>query len=135
MIASVVRQPLLVLPLAFASHFICDTIPHFGIAMKFGSKAMYAWLTVDGIAAICFGLLLLLYGVADPHLLFVAGFTAMSPDLAWLYYGLRGDHTKIHTHDYLSRFHAKIQWYQKVPGIGIEIFWAALMVAVIIKVQ
>jgi hypothetical protein len=135
MIASIISQPLLSIPLAFASHFVCDTIPHFGINMKFGSKAMYTWLTVDGIAAVCFGLLLLFYGVASPLILFIAGFAAMSPDLAWLYYGLRGDHTKIHPHDYLSRFHSKIQWYQKVPGIYIELLWAALMIAVIIKVQ
>ena len=135
LIATLVRQPLLAVSLAFASHFICDALPHFGVNLKFGSRAMYTWLVIDGFTAFAFAVFLLIYGVENPVLLAASGFAAMSPDLAWLYYGLRGDHTKINKYDFLSKFHSKIQWYQKVPGIYIEFAWAALMATLILKLQ
>lgn len=135
LVATLVKQPLLGIPLAFASHFICDALPHFGVNLKFGSVQMYRWLAVDGVAAILFAVLLVAFGVSSPVYLAVSGFAAMSPDLAWLYYGLKGSLGKRRQYDLISRFHSRIQWYQKVPGLYIEAFWAALMVLVIIKVQ
>jgi hypothetical protein len=134
-IAAVVKQPLLALPLAFISHFVCDALPHFGIDMKFRSKQMYTWLAVDGILAVACAAALLLAGVSNPLLLAVAGFFAMSPDLAWLYYGLKGKLEDKSALDLLSRFHSNIQWYQKVPGLGVEIIWAVMMFTVILRVQ
>ncbi len=135
LIATVIKQPYLAIPLAFASHFVCDAIPYFGINMKFGSRAMYTWLVVDGMAALLMAGILLISGVRNPVLMAVCGFAAMSPDLAWLMYGLKGDHTKVYKHDFISKLHIKIQWYQKVPGILIEFVWAALMLCLIIRLQ
>lgn len=137
MIGTILGNPFLAIPLAFLSHFVCDALPHFGINDKnfFGSKAMYYWLSIDGLLAVCFAAILLIVGVNNPLLLAVCGFVAMSPDLAWLYYGLRGRPNKLHKHDYLNRFHAFIQWYQKPPGLVVEIIWAGLMVFVILKLQ
>lgn len=134
-IAAVIRQPLLAFPLAFMSHFLCDALPHFGINMKFGSKQMYAWLIIDGLAALGFAIALLSIGVATPVVLAIAGFLAMSPDLAWLFYGMRGVLGEIDKLDILSRFHSRIQWYQKVPGLAVEGIWATLMFLIILRVQ
>lgn len=135
MIATVIRQPFLVIPLAFLSHFVCDALPHFGLDMKFGEKKMYWWLGIDGTAALLCATFLLWYGVRDPVLLAICGFAAMSPDLAWLYYGLKGPQLKIAKHDIVTRFHSWIQWYQKVPGIFIDFAWVSLMLTIIIKLQ
>lgn len=51
-IAVVIKQPILAIPLAFVSHFICDAIPHFGVDLKFNSRAMYVWLILDGLFAL-----------------------------------------------------------------------------------
>lgn len=134
-IATVTGQPILALPLAFISHFICDALPHFGIHMKFGSKAMYTWLVVDGSATLGLASLLLLLGVKNPVLLVLASFMAMSPDLAWYFYGRRGLLSTPDQLGIISRFHSRIQWYQKVPGLAIEVIWAAMILFGIVKLQ
>lgn len=135
MVATVIKQPFLALPLAFISHFICDALPHFGIDFKFGSRAMYTWLTVDGLAALAAALFLVLLGVNQPVFLALAGFVAMSPDLAWLYYGINGKLGQPAQMDPVSRFHATIQWCSNVPGILVEFVWAVAMLAIILALQ
>jgi len=134
-IATVIRQPLLAVPLAFASHFLCDALPHFGVNLKFNSKAMYTWLLFDGLAALLAAGLLLKIGVQNPMLLAICGFVAMSPDLSWLYYGLKHKLGIVKSYDLITKFHHKIQWYQKVPGIFVEFTWAVLMVVIILQAQ
>lgn len=134
-VAAVVQQPLLAVPIAFASHFVCDAIPHFGIDLQFRSRAMYIWLIIDGLAALCMAGYLLLLGVNNPVLLAFCGFVAMSPDLAWLHYGVKQQLGKSNTYDPVTRFHHNIQWYQKVPGLAVEIIWAVMMVGVIVGLQ
>lgn len=92
---------------------------------------MYWWLALDGLTAIAAAVFLLVLGVDEPFFLAVAGFAAMSPDLAWLYYGLQGDHGKKHKYGTITKFHTWIQRYQKVPGLFIEFAWATLMLSLI----
>lgn len=134
-IATAVRQPYLAIPLAFCSHFVCDAIPHFGLDMKFGSKTMYRWLVIDGTMAVLFAGILIALGVRDPVMLAFAGFAAMSPDLAWLAYGLRGQLHHKNKLGPISRFHSRIQWYQKPRGLLVEFGWAAAMIAIILALQ
>ena len=108
-VATAIKQPAIALPAAFVSHFVCDAIPHFGVDLKFGSSSMYRWLTIDGTLTVGFAILLILLGVENPILLAVSGFVAMSPDLAWLYYGLKGKHGDLSKYDFISKFHSKIQ--------------------------
>lgn len=134
-IAAVIKQPFLAFPLAFMSHFFCDALPHFGINMKFHSRQMYTWLLLDGAAALGCAAVLLWIGVSSPIVLAIAGFFAMSPDLAWFFYGIKGRLGDVHSFDIVSRFHSKIQWYQKVPGLTVEAVWAVLMILTILRVQ
>ena len=39
--------PICAIPLAFASHFVCDSLPHFGLKLKFGSKGMWRYLYIE----------------------------------------------------------------------------------------
>lgn len=134
-IATLIKQPFLALPLALISHFVCDAIPHFDINIKFNSKAMYIWLTLDGMAALFMAGLLLTVGVRNPLLLALSGFIAMSPDFAWFIYGLKNKLGKVKSYDPITRFHHKIQWYHKKPGLIVEFLWAFMMVITIIKSQ
>ena len=135
MIATLINQPYLAIPLAFISHFVCDALPHFGIDMKFGSKSMYIWLILDGLTALGFAFLLLYLGVNNPILLAVSGFAAMSPDLSWLYYGVKNHLGVYKKYGPISKLHTNIQWYQKVPGIFVEFAWAGLMLLLILRFQ
>ena len=129
-IATLVRQPLLALPLAFMSHFICDMVPHFGIDSKFGSRSMYWRLGIDTAVAITIAVFLLIIGVSDPWYLALAGFVAMSPDLMWLYHGVK-NHSPA---DYgvISRTHTNIQLFERPVGILVEIVWVAACLIIIL---
>lgn len=129
-IATLVRQPMLALPLSFMSHFACDMVPHFGFDSKFGSKSMFWRLGIDGVVAVCIAIVLVLSGVTNPWFLALAGFVAMSPDLMWLYHGLK----KHSPADYgvFSRTHSDIQLFEKPVGILIEIAWVVACLVIIL---
>lgn len=136
LIATIIKQPLLAIPLAFLSHFVCDVIPHFGMNSKFGSRQMFLYLGLDGGTAVLVALFLISQGVHNPLLLAVSGFAAMSPDLAWLYYGLKnGDPNDEQKQDRFTQWHGRIQKFEKPIGIIPELIWASLCVTLILKLQ
>lgn len=133
-IATIIKQPLLAVPLAFLSHFVCDALPHFDVGFKFGDRRMFLYLMADGLAALVAAAFLLSQGVDNPVLLAVCGFAAMSPDLMWLYYGIKdGTHSKKESHGIVARFHSKIQWSTSTYGIIPEMVWAFVLLSLIIK--
>ncbi len=133
LIATIVKQPLLAIPLAFLSHFVCDAIPHFGIGLKYGTRAMYWWLAIDGLVLAALGLLLISIHVQNPVLVVICASAAMSPDLAWFYYGVR--RISENGMGVITKFHQWIQWYEKVPGIAVDITWSVVMLVGIIRLQ
>lgn len=135
MIATVVKQPYLAIPLAFLSHFVCDALPHFDSGFTFGKKSMYVYLFFDGLFALLFATLLLMQGVQNPVLLAFCGFIAMSPDLIWLYYGIKGGLGVYEKYGSITQIHHKIQWSATKWGIVPEIFWAVLMTTAILQLQ
>jgi hypothetical protein len=134
-IAALVKQPFLAIPLAFLSHFVCDALPHFDVKFQFGQKSMYQYLAADGFVAILAGLFLLWRGVHNPILLAVCGFAAMSPDLFWLYYGIRGRLGKYELYGMIAKFHHNIQWSATKWGIIPEAVWAYVFLGLILKLQ
>lgn len=83
-IAVVFKNPLLVIPMAFASHFILDIMPHFGLAV--GSKNRGTILLRTAIIdASLVAFAVILTSVNYPIWYILAGLTAMSPDFAWIY--------------------------------------------------
>lgn len=135
LIATVIKQPYLAIPLAFLSHFLCDALPHFDSGFTFGKRSMYIYLFLDGLTAILFALFLLWQGVENPLLLAVSGFAAMSPDLIWLYYGIKGRLNVYQKYGKITQIHHKIQWSATKWGIVPELFWAALMTTTILQLQ
>lgn len=133
MIAAVVKRPALVIPLAFLSHFICDAIPHFGLALPFGSLAMFAWLAIDGLAIMGIAFFLYKKRVPNKKLLATSAFVAMSPDLAWLYYGIQQTLNEAVVMDPLARVHSTIQWLEHPAGILLEFVWIGIMVGIIVR--
>jgi len=127
-ISVAVKQPVLVLPLALASHYIIDAIPHFGfdkdgfgVALK--HKITYLELALDSAAIIY---LIFLFR-NQPVLIYVSAFISISPDFYWLYryfgferYGRKPPGGR------LTRFHEWIQWLQRPWGLGIEVVYFGL---------
>jgi hypothetical protein len=116
------------LPLAFASHFVLDALPHYGIPHKHrdlssvwkiftGFDFILAWLFIGGLS-----LYLHRYDI------FLCGLVAASPDFVWVYRIIRSKSYKLDSHhSKFSAWHAKIQRYERPWGIFIEVPLAILL--------
>lgn len=133
-VATVLRQPILIIPAAFFSHFICDALPHFKMHHSVGDKIKWSYLYVEGLILLGVGVVLLILGVSqNVGWLMLAAFVAMSPDFAWFYYAKRGVVDDARKLDLFTRFHAKIQWSETKWGILPELAWAGWMISVILS--
>jgi hypothetical protein len=135
-IALVIKRPELAIPLSFASHFVCDSIPHFGVkdGELFG-RTFNLILVSDFLFAL---LLMGLLGWQFPESrvrIWLCMIAAASPDLMWAYYHLYLEKIQ-HLHpklDPLARFHSWIQWSQTQRGAIIEGLWFLAMSAVVLS--
>lgn len=134
-IALVVKQPELAIPLAFVSHFVMDAIPHFGIyeddvLRRNKSKVFKTVVSIDIPLAV-----ILVFTI--PHLaaakvawwiVFVSMVAAVSPDFHWVYRFIREVKTQQWSPGgWFPRFHQAIQWFEQPIGIITEIIWFGLM--------
>lgn len=128
-----VDEPALALPLAFASHFVLDAIPHYdppgsGHVEKITSRQFF-WVQVAGGAGLCF-LLVVLLAVAHPkHWLLAAicASIATLPDGLFVtryLHILRTGKDNLNRH-WFWRFHNRVQWRTGPRLIWLELVWLA----------
>ncbi len=133
-IALLVREPLLAVPLSLASHFFCDAIPHFGIKDDelFGRKFNIILVT-DFIVAISLMIVLGFMFPAQKWLIWSCMIAAASPDLMWAYYYLYLQKLKKRKPrlGLIAKFHSVIQWSQTAPGAALEAGWFVIMALII----
>ncbi len=130
-----IGQPLIALPAALASHFICDVIPHFRANDSedlLMSKFFRNYLVID--ASLCVLLVMILAVLQPANWLLAAGcaFVATAPDLAWInkYIStLRGKHWRPSRY---SQFAKRIQWFEKPIGAVVEVVWFVAMIILIL---
>jgi hypothetical protein len=127
-IALAVRDPLLVAPLSLVSHFVLDATPHFDHPLyQYGSKYFAKIMIADGVLSIGSVVLVML---AVPQLAWVialGAFMAIVPDFFWLYYYLNG-----RPQWWFFRFHSKIQWYERTPGLLVEASYLLFISTVVV---
>ena len=125
-ISIAIANPWLGVPAAILSHFILDSIPHYG-CKEFrddnpGERKLYfLMLVIDGAilaTLIAFSILAL-----DNFLLIAYGLAAFSPDAVWFYrYGPLLWLGKVNKPPgRLERFHSKIQWFEETSGLLVEV--------------
>lgn len=130
-----VGQPLLALPAAFLSHFVCDALPHYGSASppekELKTNRFRNYLVVE--AAICALLVLILAVTRPDHWLLASfcAFLATSPDLFWINSYVKIRAGKPWRPNLYSRFAKRIQWFAKPIGAIFEVVWFAGMVTLI----
>lgn len=136
LIAAVVNRPAVALPLALASHFALDALPHFGYAGHGGFGVAFKHrLTYFGIIwsflALIFLLAVLQGGSA---VLYLAGFLAVAPDFMWLYryYGFERKGLKPPGGP-ITRFHQNIQWCERPWGIMVEVVFFVVAISLVIN--
>ena len=132
-----IHQPLLALPLAFLSHFALDALPHFGTKYLLpGMRRFVYYLAAE--AGICAAIVVAL-AVVQPTgwpLGALCAFVATTPDFMWVgefmaaQRGAKAPKRKAA----IVRLHSFVQWYQKAPGLIVELGWALLMLLTLAKV-
>lgn len=134
-----VGNPWIALPLAFLSHFICDSIPHFGVNRTskewVSTKAFRYFLVCDALLCIVLVVILALLHPNNWFWAAAAAFVATSPDLMWVMQFFRGqthrDEVPRESWNSLMKFHSKIQWFEKPPGAVVEFAWAPAMIVLL----
>ncbi len=135
-IGLVVGEPLIALPAALASHFVCDALPHFGRrlppAVYLKTKSFRYYLVAE--ASLC-ALLVACLAIFQPQHWFLAAvcaFLATSPDLLQINKYLkmrRGQHWK---RSAFARFAGGIQWFERPIGAVVEVAWFVAAIIIII---
>lgn len=117
------------LPLAFASHYVLDAIPHHAEKNHaINTKLFKAMLIID--ALLC-AFLVIIITIKHPTYWWIAAlcaFLAASPDFIWfgdfIKVSKSGVRRDIKKRSAFARLHAWIQWFEKPIGIFVEIAWA-----------
>lgn len=132
-IAVSVQQPILALPLALASHFLLDALPHFGAhtVAKSTSREFRAVLLTDAFLTSAFMVTITFAGYRAGLPIWLAPTGAMLgwlPDVMWYKHyrsDLRGEEKQWGK---IRRFHKKIQRYEVAWGWRVEAVWFLLTV-------
>lgn len=130
LIGLIVSNPWLALPLALASHFICDAIPHYGAGPQvIATKKFKQQLIVE--ALLCGLIVAVLVGLRPENWLIaaLAAFVATSPDFMWINKFRRAQAGRPERGEQaiILRFHAFIQWFERPSGAVVEIAWTIAM--------
>lgn len=134
-IALVVKRPELALPMALVSHFVLDSLPHYGVPTERRRvyKSFYRLLASDAILVPTLLIALLL---SHHYLAFWCAILAVSPDVVWAPRFLKEhlfEAAPSLPADPFSRFHKKIQWGERPWGWSIEICWSICAVTVLTR--
>lgn len=135
-IGLLVGQPLLAIPAAVASHFVCDALPHFAsslpdpVLMK--SARFRDYLIAE--AGLCFAIVLGLTVLRPEHWLLAAicAFAAAAPDLLSVNKYLAMRRGKQWKPGRYIKFANGIQWFARPIGAVVEVAWFIGVLIVII---
>jgi len=139
LIGLTVSNPVLALPLAFLSHFVCDAIPHYDPpetdkAKRMNSKRFLVEFLVVG-AVLCAALVLVLAATRPRHWLQAAtcAFLATSPDLLWIprFVHVKRTGKDAPLHNPFLKFHTRIQWKTGPKLIWLEAAWFVIFGALV----
>jgi len=138
-IALLVKEPALAVPLSFLSHFACDLIPHFGVrddeeVSELFTRKFNIILVVDFLVAVSLMVILGFLFPAQRLTIWACMVAAALPDAMWAYHRLYVEHIKKRKPklDWLAKFHHLIQWSQTYYGIFVELAWFTAMGVIIL---
>ena len=140
LIALIINEPILVLPLAFITHFAMDALPHFGYPGNRGYGEAFKHKLTHVVALLdAIGLTLLFWAVVgEGWLVYAAGIVALSPDFLGLYnyFGIERKHERPARFRFIinrlhKKFHRRIEWCERPWGIFIEIIVAIVLINLI----
>jgi hypothetical protein len=85
LIAVTIKDPAAAIPLALASHFVLDSIPHYGNDPKSPrfTRPYYTKVVLDFIASVAILLFFLSLHPSHPMLVIICAILAVAPDFLW----------------------------------------------------
>jgi hypothetical protein len=134
-VALSVQRPLLIVPLAFGSHFVMDALPHFGVDESDGpaqrdSNPLFQYIVLIDIvltASLLIALPIILRAGVSRWVLSLGMVCAWIPDAVWVYWFMhRFMKQRNHRHNWFTWFHHKLQ-FERTWGIFAEIIWFGAM--------
>lgn len=139
LIVAAVANPVIGLPLALLSHFVLDSLPHFGAHTVANprSKEFRAIITTDAFLTISFMIVITFAGIRAGYewwLLPLGGLLGWAPDLMWYkhYQSDLNGHTK--EWDPVRTFHKRIQRWEVSWGWTVECAWFIIMVGLLSRI-
>jgi hypothetical protein len=134
-----VANPVLALPLAFVSHLLQDTVPHYDpaepdMAKRIGARSyVYQQLVLGG--ALCLLLVVVLAVTQPAHWLLasVCAFVATSADMFWIprFVHVQRTGKDLPPTNWFLRLHSALQWKTGPQLKWVEIVWFLVFGALI----
>lgn len=126
-IGLVVGEPLIALPAALISHFVCDALPHFGSAdspaKRLRTNNFRNYLILEFCLCVLLVVCLAVFQPQHWFLASVCAFLATSPDLLWINKYLKLRRGKRWKRNAYEKFAGNIQWFEKPIGAVVEVAW------------
>jgi hypothetical protein len=135
-IGLLIGQPLLAIPAAVGSHYVCDVLPHFGTGLPqktlLKSNKFRNYLVVEAI--LCFVVVACLAILRPEHwwLAAICAFAAAAPDLLSINKYLTIRRGKRWQPGRYTKFANDIQWFERPIGAVVEVAWFVAAVIIII---
>jgi len=125
------QNPLLVVPVAFASHFILDSLPHFNHPLyTFGNKHAWKLYALDAAIAITTVTIAITFAPAMILPILLGAVFAVLPDATLLHYYAKGK-----PKHWFHNFHIGIQWFERPVGILVESSYLIFVCTVIFSLK
>lgn len=126
LIAKILPLPLAI-PLAFISHFVLDSLPHYGIPNRKRDKSM-VWRLVfllDFLGTLGLAALAISWGRYD---MLACGVVACSPDFIWVSRVIKTKSFNLSKNlSWFTKWHVKIQHFERPWGIYLELPLAGIL--------
>lgn len=134
-IALAVQNPIVVIPLAVASHFVLDVLPHYGVPYdkRQHNQTFGRVLVIDAIMLPITVIMVLFIAGVSWWIVLLAMFLSISPDFVWVYRYWRERRGEEIEKNRFTNWHSKIQWGERPWGWTIELAWFAFIVLAVLN--
>lgn len=125
----------LAIPVVFASHFVLDALPHYGIDNKKrnGSDTYRLVVLCDTVVALAFAAALIPLHKWNME---ITGWVSYSPDALWVaYYFKHGKNLQIVPRNAFLRFHQNIQKLERPWGIIVDAVYMVILLPVVFQLM
>ena len=136
LVAVIFRRPEVAIPVAFASHFVIDALPHYGYGYihpkeRDRQNRFIFKQTIDAYTALALFWIVpyLLRNYLAPLITGACMLAAFIPDAIWTLHFVKAQRGHAYPElNWFNRLHKAIQWCERSWGIYVEVMWFAITI-------